>query len=84
MYSIGNALTQAPDKMKNTVLAVLGALVVIGVIEASGEEVAAVGIAVERVLDLLYAAPLKKKNEEAHTLRAIDFGKQIAVAEAHP
>lgn len=87
MYSLKNVLTQSPDKVKSTVLSVLAVAVIIATYrgyDIGGDVVAAVGIAVERVLDLFYVAPVKAVQEEAalielhdHTLHAIDLGQKL-------
>lgn len=87
-YALKNVLSQAPEKVKSSVLAIGGAIVIIfGVAgySVSGEIVAAGGVIVERLLDLFYVAPIKKGAENQalqdlndHTLGAIDLGKQLA------
>lgn len=95
-YALRNVLVQAPEKVKQTVLAVLGC----GVIYATargytvdGAFVAAFGIAVERVLDLFYVAPVRTAQAaaaaEAHeqdkadvALKGIELGKQLAAQPA--
>lgn len=54
MYGIKNVLTHEPVAVKAALVAVLGALVITGVINLDGEAVAAWGIAVELVLGLFY------------------------------
>lgn len=78
MYSIRNVLTQSPDKVKNTILAVAGVgIALLTDADPSLLETVGAGIAIERVLDLLYAAPVKKANDEARTLEGIDLGRQL-------
>jgi hypothetical protein len=87
MYSLKNVLTQSPDKVKSTVLAVLGVAVIIATYrgyDIGGDVVAAIGIAIERVLDLFYVAPVKVAQEEValselhdHTLQAIELGQKL-------
>jgi hypothetical protein len=78
-YNLKNVLTQSPEKIKATILSLLGVLVIIGVFgDPGGEVVAGVGIAIERFIDLFYVAPVKNAADETKTLQAIDLGKQIA------
>lgn len=80
-YNFRNVLTQSPDKIKNTILAVLGVLVVVGAFgDPGGEVVAGVGIAIERALDLLYVAPVKNASETNQFLHTVELGKQVEQA----
>jgi hypothetical protein len=58
MYSLTNILKKSPLAVKGAVMTVLAALVATGVIDISAEAVAVWGLAIERLLDLLYTAPL--------------------------
>lgn len=77
MYSLKNALTQSPEKVKVTVLAVAGIVCGLLGLDASVLETVGAGIAIERVLDLFYVAPVRKSINEAETLKAIDLGQQL-------
>lgn len=82
-YNLRNVLTQSPDKIKNTVLAVLGVGVIVGAFgDPDGAIVVGVGIAIERVLDLFYVAPVRNASEEKKTLESIQFGKTLSEAAA--
>lgn len=63
-YNPKNLLQQSPESIKTLILAVLTALVVRGTITISGEEAAAWGLVLERLLSVLYVAPVKKANTE--------------------
>lgn len=58
MYSIKNVFTQEPAQVKSAFLAILAALVITGTVNLSGEATAAIGIAVEVLLNLFYVRPL--------------------------
>lgn len=78
MYRLGNVLTQSPEKVKVTVLAVGGVFVALFTdADPTLLETVGVGIAVERLLDLFYVAPQAKVNAETEALKAIDLGKQL-------
>lgn len=80
MYSLGAVLTQTPEKVKQTVLSVAGAGVIFATARGytvDGAFVAAVGIAVERLLDLFYVAPVRNAQTEITTLKGIELGKTL-------
>lgn len=77
MYKISNALTQTPEKVKVTLLAVGGVICALAGLEPTLLETVGVGIAVERLLDLFYVAPTNRALQEGRTLEAIDLGKQL-------
>lgn len=79
MYSLKNVLTQSPEKVKVTLMAVVGVVVALATdLDPTLLETVGVGFAIERVLDLFYVAPVKRSNDDAATLQAIDLGKQLA------
>lgn len=57
-YSPQQVLTQEPSAVKAAALAILAALVVTDVIDLTGDQIAAWGLALELVLGLLYVRPL--------------------------
>lgn len=76
MYSLRNVLTQSPEKVKSSLLSVMGCVVIFYATRGyviDGAFVAAVGIATERTLDLFYVAPVRT----SQTLQAIDLGRQL-------
>lgn len=90
-YSFKNVLTQSPEKVKVTILAVLGVVAGLRGWDPDLLETVGVGIAIERVLDLLYVAPVRRAGEvearataETEALKAIDLGKQLASAPRRP
>lgn len=68
MYSLGQILRQEPNAIRTALLAILGALVITGVVELDAEEVAAWGIAAETVLTLLYVRPLSVSKDSLNEL----------------
>lgn len=82
MYSMKALLAQSPEKIKNWVLAVGAAGVIVFAARGytiTGEMVAAVGLAVERTLDLLYVAPVRQAQSEAAALVAFENVKTKAM-----
>jgi hypothetical protein len=88
-YSFRNILTQSPEKVKVTVLAVLGVGLSFAHIDPSLLETVGVGIAIERLLDLFYVAPIKnaqaaavaashEEEKTAEALNGIELGKKLA------
>ncbi len=57
VYSLKNILKQNPLAVKSAAMAILGALVVTGVITLSSEAIAAWAVAIEMVLNLFYVSP---------------------------
>lgn len=57
MYSLKNILKQNPLAVKSAIFAILGALVITGVVTLSAEALAAWGVAIEMVLNLFYVSP---------------------------
>lgn len=57
-YSLANVFTQEPGRVKTAILAVLATLVITGVVTVSVQGAAAIGVAVEALLDLFYVRPL--------------------------
>lgn len=91
MYSLRNVLTQSPEKVKVTILAVLGVLAGLRGWDPDLLETVGVGIAIERILDLFYVAPVRTAQaataEQAHqdektveALNGIELGQQLARA----
>jgi hypothetical protein len=78
MYRFRNVLLQSPEKVKVAVLAVLGVVAGLRGWDPDLLETVGVGIAIERLLDLFYVAPVARANTEAETLKAIDLGQQLA------
>ena len=78
-YNLRNVLTQSPEKIKVTVLAVLG---VVGAVIFNWEpdllETVGVGIAVERLLDLFYVAPVQNADREKRFLESVQLGKTLS------
>lgn len=75
MYSLKNVLTQTPEKVKNTILAIGAA--VAGVMAQAGYNVdiatvGLIGLAGERVLDLFYVAPTRAAQNEKQALVAFE------------
>lgn len=91
-YQLRAVLYQSPDKVKTAVMAVLGVgLALLTDVEPSLLETVGAGIALERLLDLFYAAPVKKAEEtrtwkalEGESLKAIDLGLQLAAVQPPP
>lgn len=77
MYDLKNVLNQSPEKVKVAVLAVGGVVCAMAGLDPSLIETVGVGIAVERVLDLLYVAPKQQANQEEQFLKALDMGKRL-------
>lgn len=80
-YSMKALLAQSPEKIKNWFLAVGAAGVIVFAARGytiTGEMVAAVGLAVERTLDLLYVAPVRQAQSEAAALVAFEAVKARA------
>lgn len=88
-YSLKNVFTQSPEKVKVTILAVLGVAAGLRGWDPDLLETVGVGIAIERVLDLFYVAPVRtgqaevvaaaqaeEKTEKA--LQGIELGKLVA------
>lgn len=75
MYSLRNLLAQSPEKVKNWFLRVSAAGVIYATAKGyavDGAFVAAVGIALESTLDLLYVAPVRQAQAEAAALVAFE------------
>lgn len=86
-YSMKALLAQSPEKIKNWFLAVGAAGVIVFAARGytiTGEMVAAVGLAVERTLDLLYVAPVRQAQSEAAALVAFEAVKARASDPAPP
>lgn len=83
-YSLSNVLTQAPEKVKVTILAVLGVAFGLRGWEPSLLETTGVGIAIERVLDLFYVAPVRKAQDQDRALVAFENVKLKTEAQAQP
>lgn len=78
MYSLKNIFTQSPEKVKTTLLAVVGVyLSLFTSLDPSLLETVGAGIAIERILDLFYVAPVRNAQIETEALKAIDLGRQI-------
>jgi hypothetical protein len=88
MYSLKNVLQQSPEKVKITLLAVLGVIGAAYGLEPTLFETLGVGIAIERVLDLFYVAPIRAAADQAAidaaeqklaetALKGIELGKQL-------
>lgn len=58
MYRLSSIFTQEPTAVKAAVLAILVALVTTDVVNLTGDQIAAWGLALELVLGLLYVRPL--------------------------
>lgn len=82
MYNLKNVLTQSPDKIKTTVLAIIGVVLALATnVEPTLLETVGAGIALERALDLFYVAPVKKAEEERQLVavgEAIEDAKKQA------
>lgn len=89
-YRFRAVLEQSPEKVKTAILSILG--VTLGILDAAGVwsmspdllETVGVGIALERLLDLFYVAPVNKAQDavalqvlQEETLKAIDLGTQL-------
>lgn len=75
MYSLKVLLTQSPEKIKNWLLTVGGVGVIVATARGyvvDGAFVAAVGLAIERTLDMFYVAPINAAKNEAHALTAFE------------
>lgn len=75
MYSLKNVLTQAPEKVKNALLAVGTAIA--GLLSLAGhsvpiENVALIALAAEKVLDLVYVQPTNAAKDEKAALVAFE------------
>lgn len=92
-YSLENVLTQSPEKVKITVLSVLGVIAGVRGWDPNLLETVGVGFAIERTLDLFYVAPVRNAQIEAvaqahqdekdtATLSGIALGQQIAAGPA--
>jgi len=78
MYSLKNILTQSPEKVKVTILSVIGVVLALATdIDPSLLETVGLGIAIERVLDLLYVAPIRNVQNERIALQGIALGRQM-------
>lgn len=91
MYSLRNVLTQSPEKVKVTVLAVLGVVAGLRGWDPDLLETVGVGIAIERLLDLFYVAPVRNAGarevqvqHEGEVLKGIELGKQLASTPRRP
>lgn len=90
MYSFKQLAQQSPEKIKVTLLAVAGvAIALFTNADPTLLETVGAGIAIERLLDLFYVAPVNKAKEEAvwqavdelattKALEGIELGKQLA------
>jgi len=58
MYSLKNIFLQEPESVKGLVMTLLGLAVLTGMVHASGEVIAGIGLAVERLLGFFYVRPL--------------------------
>lgn len=80
-YNLKNVLTQSPEKLKLAILAVLGIAAGVRGWDPDLLETVGVGFAIERVLDLFYAAPVKDAAEERKALEGIELGRQLTTME---
>lgn len=67
-YSLKNVFKQEPAAIRAAVLAVLGVLVMTGVVTLSAQAVAGIGVSVSLVLDLFYVRPLSASKSALHEL----------------
>lgn len=73
MYSIKQLFMQEPNTVRSAVMAIIGALVITGVINLSVEALAEWGVAFELTITLFYVRPLSVSKAG---LRAITNGKK--------
>lgn len=84
MYDPRNLLKQSPETIKTLILAILTALVVQGTINISGEAAAAWGLVIERALQALYVAPVKKAAADDEKAKTESDLRELADALAPP
>lgn len=90
-YKLRNVFTQSPEKVKVTLLSVLGVVAGIRGWDPTLLETVGVGIAIERTLDLFYVAPVRnaqmvhvQQANDAAAINGIALGKQLAQAPPAP
>lgn len=76
MYKLRNVLKQEPNAIRETVIAVLGLLVTVGVIDVSAEIVAAAGVGISMLLGLFYVRPLTASTDALSKLTDAETGTQ--------
>lgn len=70
MYSIKNVFKQEPNAIKAAIVTLLATLVMAGVVNLSGEQVAGYGLALEVLLGLFYVRPLSISKKAIDDLAA--------------
>lgn len=78
-YSLKNVMNQKPEMIKNAVTAVLVVIVFLLGRNPSLIEAAGVGLAIEKLLDLLYVEPIRQAENTKQALVAFDQIRREAV-----
>lgn len=72
MYSFRQVLQNSPEKIKVVVLSVGAVICAAMGLEPNLWETLGIGLAVERLLDLFWVAPINQAKNEAHALTAFE------------